>query len=78
MSRSHREGKAPAILDKPVIDAIKQRRGCLSNPPARSHLQRLAWRAAGGPTTPEDRPHGRLRDDKPARIMREEPDPLIR
>ena len=26
MSRSHREGKAPAILDKPVIDAIKQRR----------------------------------------------------
>jgi cation diffusion facilitator CzcD-associated flavoprotein CzcO len=26
LSRSHREGKAPAILDKPVIDAIKQRR----------------------------------------------------
>jgi putative flavoprotein involved in K+ transport len=26
MSRVHREGKAPAILDKPVIDAIKQRR----------------------------------------------------
>jgi cation diffusion facilitator CzcD-associated flavoprotein CzcO len=26
MSRSHREGKAPAILDKPVIDAIRQRR----------------------------------------------------
>lgn len=26
MSRSRREGKAPAILDKPVIDAIKQRR----------------------------------------------------
>jgi cation diffusion facilitator CzcD-associated flavoprotein CzcO len=26
MSRAHREGKAPAILDKPVIDAIKQRR----------------------------------------------------
>jgi len=26
MSRLHREGKAPAILDKPVIDAIKQRR----------------------------------------------------
>jgi cation diffusion facilitator CzcD-associated flavoprotein CzcO len=26
MSRSHREGKAPAILDKPVIDAIKQQR----------------------------------------------------
>jgi cation diffusion facilitator CzcD-associated flavoprotein CzcO len=26
MSRSHREGKAPAILDKPVIDAIKRRR----------------------------------------------------
>ncbi len=25
MSRLHREGKAPAILDKPVIDAIKQR-----------------------------------------------------
>ncbi|MBV9000221.1 MAG: NAD(P)/FAD-dependent oxidoreductase [Solirubrobacterales bacterium] len=25
MSRSHREGKAPAILDKPVIDAIKER-----------------------------------------------------
>ena len=25
MTRSHREGKAPAILDKPVIDAIKQR-----------------------------------------------------
>jgi putative flavoprotein involved in K+ transport len=26
MTRSHREVKAPAILDKPVIDAIKQRR----------------------------------------------------
>ena len=26
MSRVHREGKAPAILDKPIIDAIKQRR----------------------------------------------------
>jgi cation diffusion facilitator CzcD-associated flavoprotein CzcO len=26
MSRSHREGKAPAILDKPVIDAIRRRR----------------------------------------------------
>jgi cation diffusion facilitator CzcD-associated flavoprotein CzcO len=26
LSRSRREGKAPAILDKPVIDAIKQRR----------------------------------------------------
>lgn len=26
MSRVQREGKAPAILDKPVIDAIKQRR----------------------------------------------------
>jgi cation diffusion facilitator CzcD-associated flavoprotein CzcO len=26
MSRVHHEGKAPAILDKPVIDAIKQRR----------------------------------------------------
>ena len=26
MSRVHREGKAPAILDKPVIEAIKQRR----------------------------------------------------
>jgi len=26
MSRSHREGKAPAILDRPVIDAIKRRR----------------------------------------------------
>jgi cation diffusion facilitator CzcD-associated flavoprotein CzcO len=26
MSRSHREGKAPAILDKAVIDAIRQRR----------------------------------------------------
>jgi cation diffusion facilitator CzcD-associated flavoprotein CzcO len=26
MSRLHREGKAPAILDKPVIDAIRQRR----------------------------------------------------
>ena len=26
MSRAHREGKAPAILDKPVIDAIKQPR----------------------------------------------------
>jgi cation diffusion facilitator CzcD-associated flavoprotein CzcO len=26
MSRVHRDGKAPAILDKPVIDAIKQRR----------------------------------------------------
>jgi cation diffusion facilitator CzcD-associated flavoprotein CzcO len=26
MSRVHREGKAPAILDQPVIDAIKQRR----------------------------------------------------
>jgi cation diffusion facilitator CzcD-associated flavoprotein CzcO len=26
MSRSHREGKAPAILDKPIIDAIKQQR----------------------------------------------------
>jgi cation diffusion facilitator CzcD-associated flavoprotein CzcO len=26
MSRVHREGKAPAILDRPVIDAIKQRR----------------------------------------------------
>jgi cation diffusion facilitator CzcD-associated flavoprotein CzcO len=26
MSRVHREGKAPAILDKPVIDAIRQRR----------------------------------------------------
>ena len=26
MSRAHREGKAPAILDKPVIDAIRQRR----------------------------------------------------
>ena len=26
MSRSHREGKAPAILDQPVIDAIKERR----------------------------------------------------
>jgi len=26
MSRSQREGEAPAILDKPVIDAIKQRR----------------------------------------------------
>lgn len=26
MSRNHREGKVPAILDKPVIDAIKQRR----------------------------------------------------
>ena len=26
MSRSHREGKAPAILDKPVIDTIKLRR----------------------------------------------------
>jgi hypothetical protein len=26
MSRAHREGKAPAILDKPVIDAIKHGR----------------------------------------------------
>jgi cation diffusion facilitator CzcD-associated flavoprotein CzcO len=26
MSRSHREGKAPAILDKPVIEAIRRRR----------------------------------------------------
>jgi cation diffusion facilitator CzcD-associated flavoprotein CzcO len=26
MSRAHREGKAPAILDKPIIDAIRQRR----------------------------------------------------
>jgi hypothetical protein len=26
MSRSHRDGKAPAILDKPIIDAIRQRR----------------------------------------------------
>jgi hypothetical protein len=26
LSRSHREGKAPAILDKPVIEAIKERR----------------------------------------------------
>jgi cation diffusion facilitator CzcD-associated flavoprotein CzcO len=26
LSRAHREGKAPAILDKPLIDAIKQRR----------------------------------------------------
>jgi cation diffusion facilitator CzcD-associated flavoprotein CzcO len=26
LSRSHREGKAPAILDKPVIDAIRRRR----------------------------------------------------
>ncbi|MGN6168580.1 MAG: flavin-containing monooxygenase [Solirubrobacteraceae bacterium] len=26
LSRAHREGKAPAILDKPVIDAIKLRR----------------------------------------------------
>jgi cation diffusion facilitator CzcD-associated flavoprotein CzcO len=26
MSRIHREGKAPAILDKPIIDAIRQRR----------------------------------------------------
>jgi cation diffusion facilitator CzcD-associated flavoprotein CzcO len=26
LSRAHREGKAPAILDKPVIDAIKRRR----------------------------------------------------
>jgi cation diffusion facilitator CzcD-associated flavoprotein CzcO len=26
MSRVHREGKAPAIVDKPVIDAIRQRR----------------------------------------------------
>jgi putative flavoprotein involved in K+ transport len=26
MRRAHREGKAPAILDKPVIDAIEQRR----------------------------------------------------
>ena len=26
MSRSHREGKAPAILDRSVVDAIRQRR----------------------------------------------------
>jgi cation diffusion facilitator CzcD-associated flavoprotein CzcO len=26
MSRIHREGKAPAILDKPIIDAIRERR----------------------------------------------------
>jgi hypothetical protein len=26
LTRAHREGKVPAILDKPVIDAIKQRR----------------------------------------------------
>jgi cation diffusion facilitator CzcD-associated flavoprotein CzcO len=26
MSRSHRDGKAPAILDKPIIDAIRERR----------------------------------------------------
>ena len=26
MSRSHREGKAPAILDRPVVDAIRHRR----------------------------------------------------
>ena len=26
MSRVHREGKAPAILDRPIIDAIRQRR----------------------------------------------------
>jgi hypothetical protein len=26
MSRTHREGKAPAILDRPVIDAIRRRR----------------------------------------------------